>query len=151
MTLHIANYFSRIKKFDAAIAIYSSLKIDAGSTSIDSIIDFNIDYCERKVSNRSALRSGEIEFDIILTTISSRIKNIDKVLNSLLAQKLPANKIFIYISKDPYLLDRGIPESEIQLLKSSFKGKVEFIYVVNHGPYRKILPYLEIHNLVFLI
>ena len=58
-----------------------------------------------------------------LTTISSRINTIHLVVNSLKRQTKQIDKLFLYISKEPYLLDKGIqtiPENLNPFIKSGF-------------------------------
>lgn len=78
-----------------------------------------------------------------LTTISSRINTIHLVVKSLYKQKLPLDKLFLFISKEPYLLDKGIQELPENL---QYYIDCEFLvveYVPNHGPYRKFIPIMQ--------
>lgn len=78
-----------------------------------------------------------------LTTISSRINTIHLVVKSLYKQKLPLNKLFLFISKEPYLLDKGIEKIPDTLQFYIDCGFLVVEYVPNHGPYRKFIPIMK--------
>ncbi|MBB2185956.1 glycosyltransferase family 2 protein [Gluconacetobacter liquefaciens] len=82
---------------------------------------------------------------ISLTCISSRLPDIERVIHSLLNQTLPAQKIILNISHEPFLEDKGISESDLPPFVHQMidRGRVELCYCANSGPYRKILPTLE--------
>lgn len=82
---------------------------------------------------------------ISFTSISSRIGDTDRVIHSLLAQSLRADKIIFNISREPFLEDLGISESDLSpfIRKAIADGRIELNYCTNFGPYRKILPTLE--------
>jgi hypothetical protein len=56
---------------------------------------------------------------------------------------MKVDTIYVYLSENPYLLDRGfkkVPEWLTELVDSN---KVSVKFVENTGPYRKLLPLLE--------
>ena len=77
---------------------------------------------------------------ITLTTISSRINNIDQVLETLLKQDYINYEIRLYISREAYLLDKGIDDVPSKYLNDE---RLKIIYVENTGPYRKLMPALK--------
>jgi hypothetical protein len=82
---------------------------------------------------------------ISLAVIRQRLTTLDRVLESLLAQSVPADKIILNLSRDPYLLDEGadfedLPEMTRRLAAA---GKIEVYFTRNIGPYRKLLPTLQ--------
>lgn len=77
---------------------------------------------------------------ISLTTISSRIAQINMVLNHLLKQDYENFEIRVHISKDSYLLDKGILDIDDNVLCDP---KIKYIFVKNTGPYRKLIPVLN--------
>lgn len=79
---------------------------------------------------------------ISLTTTSYRVTYIQPTLNSLINQNQKADEICLYISKEPYLLDSGIPESDISQIIHKYP-QIKVIYTENIGPYRKLLPILK--------
>jgi hypothetical protein len=90
-------------------------------------------------------RQPPIKTIISLTTIFSRLEVVRTTIKSLVEQTMGV-KIYIYISPDPYMLDKGISimNTSIIRLKSEFEGFIEFRYCKNYGPYRKLIPaYLE--------
>lgn len=78
-----------------------------------------------------------------LTTISSRIHSIHNVIKSLQKQTKPLEKLFLFISKEPYLLDKGIQELPENLTPYLNSGFLVVEYVPNHGPYRKFIPIMQ--------
>lgn len=81
---------------------------------------------------------------ISLTTISSRVYNVRKVIESLLLQSYPNFEIRLYISKEPNLIDKGIPVVP-QDLKDlcSLSEQFNVFFTPNIGPYRKLIPVLK--------
>ena len=78
-----------------------------------------------------------------LTTISSRIDNIYQVIDSLYNQTMQLNQVYLFISKEPFLLDEGIPSIPNNLQKYINNNFLIIEYVENHGPYRKFIPILK--------
>lgn len=85
--------------------------------------------------------------DICLTSISSRIGSVELTLRSLLAQDYDDVHVRLYLSREPYLLDEGVPELPAALveLAASSRGRLEIVYTRNTGPYRKLIPFLQAH------
>lgn len=82
---------------------------------------------------------------ISLTSIRSRIGQVDRVVQSLLTQSPAPDHVMLVISQEPYLLDEGIqPEALPSGLRQLWaEGRVELVYAPNTGPYRKLLPALR--------
>lgn len=86
-----------------------------------------------------------------LTTISSRIHELVPTLTSLLHGNLLPDKIYIFISKEPYLLDQGISIEEIKSKAPELVALlrefplVSIAFTANEGPHRKLLPLLAKH------
>ena len=82
---------------------------------------------------------------VSLTTIRDRAASVHKVIESVKFQSLRPDAIVLNISEEPYLLDKGIPRSEVpeNLLRLEKQGFISINYVKNIGPYRKLLPVLE--------
>ena len=88
-----------------------------------------------------------------LTAIRGRERALERTLDSLLAQTLPADgrpvELQLFLSKQPYLLDRGFPALppglKRRLLHARLRPGLRFTvrWVANTGPYRKLLPLLE--------
>ena len=88
-----------------------------------------------------------------LTSIRGREGSLLRTLNSLLRQSLDEVEggvsLHLFLSREPYLLDRGfkrIPPSLLRLQRPSKPGRVGFAVhqVPNSGPYRKLLPLIEV-------
>ena len=81
---------------------------------------------------------------VSLTTISQRISKIDNTLQSIFHQTYPITGIFLYISKESYMIDKGIREMPDFLKTLCNEDKRLVInYTENIGPYRKLLPLLR--------
>lgn len=78
-----------------------------------------------------------------ITTTHNRLHLCSQTVWSLLHQSILPGKIVIWVSKEPYLIDRGIDEepSWVQEL-NTVKNIIEFKWTANTGPYRKLFPAL---------
>lgn len=76
---------------------------------------------------------------ISFTTISSRIDRVEKTVASLAKQTRQAHSINLYISTEPYLIDKGI-QPDNPILKGIADMGVNIYRVPNIGPYRKQIP-----------
>jgi len=83
--------------------------------------------------------------DISLTSISSRMHTLGDTLRSLLNQDYRDVRINLYLSREPYLLDEGVPHipDDILALQREAGSRLNIAYCVNTGPYRKLLPFLR--------
>ena len=89
-----------------------------------------------------------------LTSIRGREGALMRTLDSLLAQQLPADgrpvELHLFLSQEPYLLDRGfegLPGFLQRRIWSSHLGpglRLRVHWPANLGPYRKLLPLLEL-------
>jgi len=80
-----------------------------------------------------------------MTTISSRLRSVGEVIDTLLLQSCMPDRIVLNVSSKPYLRDAGISMEEIHthLKPQLASGILEIHDVPNTGPYRKLLPVLE--------
>jgi hypothetical protein len=82
---------------------------------------------------------------ISLATISSRISIVHKTILSILNGTVVPTHVYLFISREPFLIDQGIPldaiPEELSMLCSSYP--VSIIYTKNIGPHRKLLPLLK--------
>jgi hypothetical protein len=82
---------------------------------------------------------------VSMTTISERTdKVVEAVFNIMNGAVIP-NHIFLFVSSDPYMLDRGIREQDIpvELYGLMAAGIVTVVNTDNIGPHRKLLPMLQ--------
>lgn len=77
---------------------------------------------------------------VSLTTIDSRISAVGECLRTLLRQNYGNYEVRLNVSKDPYLLDKGVSEN---FVSECVPDGVSVVFVENTGPYRKLLPVLE--------
>lgn len=82
--------------------------------------------------------------DICLTSISSRLDTLHFTISSLLEQEYSSFSVNLYLSTEPFLLDKGVstrlPASLETIRRADTRFKVWF--VPNWGSYRKAIPYL---------
>lgn len=77
---------------------------------------------------------------VTLTSTSERIQILQYTLMSLLAQDCKPDRIVVFLSREPYLMDRGIKKIPSWLDRMISEKKVELEWVENTGPYRKLIP-----------
>jgi hypothetical protein len=85
---------------------------------------------------------------ISLTSIFQNQSTLLETLKSVKNQDAKINKCYIYLSENKYLLDNGFKEKKITYEKlNTFLNEncdlFEIRWVVNTGPYRKLLPLLR--------
>lgn len=88
-----------------------------------------------------------------LTTIRGREGALKRTVDSLLAQQLPTDgrpvELHLFLSREPYLLDRGFTSIpgflRRRILGSRLRPglRLQVHWTANCGPYRKLLPLLE--------
>lgn len=77
---------------------------------------------------------------VSLTSTSFRLPVLRYSLESIINQNIKPDQIFLNISKDPYLADKGIDKLPSWLSQLSNDKKVIIQWVENTGSYRKLLP-----------
>lgn len=92
-------------------------------------------------------RGKKHQLIVSMTSISSRVSHILPIIHSLKNQTLPADRIILWLSEDPYLSDKGVPSrkipKKIRALAESENSNFEIRYTENIGPHRKLLPALR--------
>ncbi|MEO1169871.1 MAG: glycosyltransferase family A protein [Pseudomonadota bacterium] len=82
---------------------------------------------------------------VSLTAISSRFDALPRTIDSLLAQDYPNLSVRLYLSREPFLIDKGVGEAVPAALKDieqASDGRFSIGLVPNIGSYRKLLPFL---------
>ena len=83
---------------------------------------------------------------VSLTTISERVRSVHETITSILSQDYPVDKVTLYISKEPFIIDKGIQDVPVELLiLTDADSRFTIEYVENIGPYRKLIPCLKDH------
>ena len=116
--------------------------IDNKETNNQSFSDFFI--YEKKGKKKNL-------YDNIYISLTSIFGNQDvllKTLQSILHQTKLPDKIFIYLSSEPFLQDIGFKNKEITNINlnnlfNRYKDLIEIKWVDNIGSYRKLIPILE--------
>lgn len=84
---------------------------------------------------------------VSITSIYQRQSALIATLNSIINQTMKPDRIFLYLSEEPYLLDSGFKDKTIsnKQLSSIIESNslIEVVWTKNTGPYRKLLPLLE--------
>lgn len=82
---------------------------------------------------------------VTLASVSFRIKESWKPVYSILNGLLLPTDIYLFISRDSYLLDSGVTEIPDVLLSLVAQKHLHIVYTTNIGPHRKLLPLLANH------
>jgi len=86
---------------------------------------------------------------VSLTSIFQNQLILLKTLQSIINQTLLPDKIYLYLSKEPYLLDKGFTngldsiQSDLKQFIKNYNSLITIQFVKNTGSYRKLLPLLE--------
>lgn len=97
-------------------------------------------------TSKNKKQISEIPVFVSLTSISGNQNILLETLHSMLQQTKKPDKIFLYLSEEPYILDKGFKEKKItntKLLKFINDNSIELKWVKNTGSYRKLLPLLK--------
>lgn len=102
-------------------------------------LEFNIKLAEEGLG----IGQDSVDVSITLTTISERLDLLKPVLESLHNQTKKPKAIYVHLSEEPYLLDKGVSKTDPRVLELEKLPLVKICWVKNTGPYRKIVPFLE--------
>lgn len=83
---------------------------------------------------------------ISLTSIFKNQSILLETLNSIITQSKKPDKIYLYLSEDPYILDDGFKDkiiTNIKLLNFLKTNNIEINWEKNIGSYRKLIPLLK--------
>ena len=85
---------------------------------------------------------------ISLTSIFQRQGLLLQTLESIVTQTLLPSKIFLFLSKQPYLLDAGFKDkiltnNNLKKFLHKYSHLINVVWVKNTGPYRKLIPLLK--------
>lgn len=159
--LAAANRSMREGAFAVALKTYERLLKEGHSQATQ--ISLNIAICRKRldranlrlVAPEPAMEVPALEvtpihsFDagvtVSLTTIESRLPHLHRVIESLHKQEVLPKEIRLYISQEPYLLDKGISTVDPHIMELKKFPLLRVKWVNNTGPYRKIFPFLQEH------
>lgn len=80
---------------------------------------------------------------VSFTTMAMRMKSVHRNVQILLEGQIRPTHIFMFISRESYLLDEGVQDIPQQLLFFSASGFITIVFTKNIGPHRKLLPILN--------
>ena len=80
---------------------------------------------------------------VSLTTISERFHHVHKSIIRVIQGKIVPTHIYLCISEEPFLLDKGITSIPDNLLSLVAAKYLTIVYTQNIGPHRKLLPVLK--------
>jgi hypothetical protein len=82
---------------------------------------------------------------VSITTIASRLSDIHLTISEILMGPVIPDRVYLFVSKSPYLIDIGIRANtitaELNVLAQLYP--LSIIFVENIGPHRKLLPLLD--------
>lgn len=78
-----------------------------------------------------------------MTTIDARMETIAKNIASFLEATMVPDRIYLFISSEKYLLDKGVQKIPQDLIELSVRYPVSIVFTRNLGPHRKLLPLLS--------
>ena len=88
---------------------------------------------------------GDHPVYVCMTTIRDRVKYVAESVRSILRGDVLPTQIYVMISKEPYMKDKGIEFSALpkSLIELADTKPVTIVYTENIGPHRKLLPILS--------
>ncbi|VUZ22687.1 Uncharacterised protein [uncultured Comamonas sp.] len=137
-----ANLLFQEGEYEKALAAYQ--RIGQEHPDLKCIFTANIELCKKNILKSGINKNFEApEIFITLTTISDRLSRLLPVLESLHKQTLRPQKIYLNISEEAYLLDKGIRKDDPRLASFIKLPLLEINWTKNTGPFRKIIPFME--------
>lgn len=137
---------SHFNKGQYAEALTCYLRLQETYPELEHILDLNIKLCKKSILKTDVKSSAlSPQISITLTTISERLNHLMPVLESLHNQTLQPQRIYLNVSEEPYLLDKGIKRDDPRLESLSRLPLLTINWTRNTGPYRKIIPFMERH------
>lgn len=80
---------------------------------------------------------------VSLTSVSFRIARIESALLTILHGTVRPTAMYLFVSKEPHLLDEGITQLPQYLLEMVAAQVLHIVFTDNMGPHRKLLPLLR--------
>ena len=92
------------------------------------------------------MQDTEPKVIVSLTSIKSRIANIHRVIGSILDGSVKPHCVVLNVSASPFGIDEGVDRNDLppSLTDLTKKDGIVINFVENTGPYRKLLPTLEL-------
>lgn len=146
MMLFIALYlfvFSWVAAFTPPPMLFKEIDKKMISEASTLNVDSDIPVFRPHGKPSSSILGGQQAF-VSITTISQRISHMANIARKIFDGNIYPDRLFIFISEDPYLIDKGIPVGHIphELLQMTLSHPLSIVYTNNIGPHRKLLPLL---------
>lgn len=111
----------------------------------DKLCDFlGVPYLKEEFPIRN-MTEYKIDEPIIISmgVIKQRIHLIPKIIKDIELQRTKPDKVYFIVSKEPFLVDKGIDEKELPILPNQ---RYEYLWVDNYGPLRRIVPVIKMYK-----
>jgi hypothetical protein len=95
------------------------------------------------VLGRPSLSMVSVPVYISLTSVSFRIETLAGTLRTIFDGIVVPTHIYVFLSKQPHLLDEGVTSIPKELLRLVAQKLITIVFTDNSGPHRKLLPILH--------
>jgi hypothetical protein len=96
-----------------------------------------------KATQHTAKNMVSIPVYVSLATVSFRVDLLNDTLHTIMNGIVVPTHTFVFLSKEPYLLDDGVKTLPDSILSFARQGLITVVYTKNIGPHRKLLPILQ--------
>lgn len=127
--------------------VLDDFRILGRNDSIGNKRDFLSARLKKKVFGSELLNNQQVY--VSLTTIHNRVYGISDTIKSIIEGSVLPDHIYLFVSRDAYLLDEGITESFLSSKLEALKVMmveypfISVVFTENIGPHRKLLPLLS--------
>lgn len=80
---------------------------------------------------------------VSMATVSFRVQRVHQAIHALLHGVVVPDRIFLFMSDHPFMMDQGIVALPARLLALVAEGLLTIVFTGNIGPHRKLLPLLH--------
>lgn len=137
--------------FISLLLYCNSIDVDTGEKKrfMWDLIEFDFNITKERSYGGISVSTllGNQSLYVSITVISGRIRNITKIIWSILNGIVIPTHIYLFVSREPFMMDKGIKKEEIPLELQYLAASTDIfsiIYTDNIGPHRKLLPILQV-------
>jgi hypothetical protein len=95
------------------------------------------------VLGRPSFSMVSVPVYVSLTSVSFRIETLAGTLRTILDGIVVPTHIYVFLSKQPHLLDEGVTRIPEELLRLVAQKLITIVFTDNIGPHRKLIPILH--------